>query len=106
MALQVKIFYKILQSQFICRSILLNFFYVAWPRIKELPTAFINVYPDDRSRFAPLQETCFHEHRDLDKAIEYAREMIAIAEKSGNQNDLRKAWIMFETDAGLMIKLL
>lgn len=51
----------------------------------------------DSSRFLLLEEMCFNEVRDLNKAVEYAKRMIALAQKSGNKKYLRRAWYSLGT---------
>lgn len=51
----------------------------------------------DSSRFVLLQEMCFNEVRELDKAVAYANEMKALAEKTGSKKYLRRAWYCIGT---------
>ena len=51
----------------------------------------------DSSRFVLLEEMCFNEVRDLDKAVAYANEMKALAEKIGSKKYLRRAWYSLGT---------
>lgn len=51
----------------------------------------------DSSRFVLLEEMCFNEVRELDKAVAYAKEMKALAEKTGSKKYLRRAWYSIGT---------
>ena len=51
-----------------------------------------NDFKDDSSRFLLLEEMCYNELRDLNKAVGYAQEMKLIAEKTNSKKYLRRAW--------------
>ncbi|MEO6723017.1 MAG: hypothetical protein ABIN67_21810, partial [Ferruginibacter sp.] len=51
----------------------------------------------DSSRFVLLEDMCYNEVRDLDKAVTYANEMKALAEKTGSKKYLRRAWYSLGT---------
>lgn len=56
-----------------------------------------NDITDDSSKFTMLEEMCYNEMKDLDKAVAYAIEMKALAEKTGNKKYLRRAWFNLGT---------